>query len=414
VTRSRLVIEPPDITENSLCLAARLHHADGSQDRLWWRVPEAWSDAATPWADPFVVGLLFPMMQRNAPVHIEGRVSPSLLANLELFMKIWEGWYPGKYRAVTLTADTEQELPPAREPGTTLASFSAGVDSCFTVYRHARALAGRRSRRLGPGVFQHGFDVWLSEKDSKFIYDQLLAKATTMLASLGLPCIPLATNFQQLRLDWADAWGTQLVSGLMLLAGRYDAALVANDLPYAWLGLPWPSHPITNPLLGSAGFTVIDDGGECSRTDKAKVISAWPEAMRHLHVCFSTVSGTSENCCRCEKCVRTMLAFRIAGCGRPAAFKDDVSDRQIRSMRLPLETRKKRWQQLADEAESAGLGQTGWARAIRTALRKYRYRAFRNRLQQPFVPLRNAIRRLIRGSAMSRREAAESARGEPG
>jgi hypothetical protein len=184
----------------------------------------------------------------------------------------------------------------------------------------------------------------------------------------------------------------------------------SGKLPYDWLEIPWAIHPITTPLLGSYGFTVIDDGGEFSRAEKVKVISEWPEAMQHLHVCFSAVSGGPHNCCRCEKCIRTMLAFRIAGCERPPAFPSEISDRQIREVRLGLSTRKKRWQQMAREASEAGLGQTGWARAIRTVVRKYQWREFRNRLQQPFVPLRNRIRRLTRGSELSRSQIAAQQR----
>jgi hypothetical protein len=85
---------------------------------------------------------------------------------------------------------------------------------------------------------------------------------------------------------------------LSLFAGHFDTALVANDLPYDWLGISWASHPVTNVLLGSRGFTVLDDGGEYTRAEKAKAISAWPEAMKHLHVCFGeSAPGRYENCC---------------------------------------------------------------------------------------------------------------------
>ena len=106
------------------------------------------------------------------------------------------------------------------------------------------------------------------------------------------------TNFQQMRLNWSHAWGTQIACGFHLLAGRYDTALTANDMPYQWMGMAWPSHPVTNPLLGSKGFTLIDDGGEFSRSEKAKLIADWPEAMRRLHVCFGLDQpGTYQNCC---------------------------------------------------------------------------------------------------------------------
>lgn len=101
---------------------------------------------------------------------------------------------------------------------------------------------------------------------------------------------------------------------MSLFAGHFDTALVANDLPYDWLGISWASHPVTNVLLGSRGFTVLDDGGEYTRAEKAKAISAWPEAMKHLHVCFGeSVPGRYENCCECEKCVEQSLPFGSPG-----------------------------------------------------------------------------------------------------
>jgi hypothetical protein len=407
--KARLILKPVISIAGTRRLAAVLIQPDGSQDELWWEFPESWATALTPWADPWLVGMIFPMMQWGRAVHVEGRVSPSLLSNLELFMRIWSRWAPDKYRLVEISADAETELPPAAEPGASVASFSGGVDSCFTAYRHARGHAGRRARQLKAAVVQHGFDIWLHQKNSPGMYARMVDDATTTLASIQVPCIPVRTNFQQMRLDWADAWGTQLVSGLYLLAGRYDTALIANEVPYQYLGLRWASHPTTNQLLGSLGFTVVDDGGEYTRIEKAKVISDWPEAMRHLHVCFGVnVPGEYKNCCRCEKCIRTMLAFRIAGCERPSAFADDPADSQIRSVRLEFTNKIDRWEQMAQCAEAAGMGRTSWVRAMRAVLRKHRWREFRNFLQQPFVPLRNRIRRVTRGTELSRSEIARA------
>ena len=56
-------------------------------------------------------------------------------------------------------------------------ALSGGVDSCFTVYRHARGLAGRRTRRLRAAVVQHGFDVWLDQKNSSEVFTRMLATA---------------------------------------------------------------------------------------------------------------------------------------------------------------------------------------------------------------------------------------------
>jgi len=165
MTKARLLLEPASRQAGALRLGARLLHANGSE-HLWWELPEACADHVTAWADPWLVGLIFPIMQAGVPVHIEGRVSPSLLANLELFMQIWECWAPGRYRPVALSAGAEAELPPAQEPGAAAVSLSCGVDSCFTLYRHVRHLAGRRSQHVAAAVVQHGFDVWLAQQNT--------------------------------------------------------------------------------------------------------------------------------------------------------------------------------------------------------------------------------------------------------
>ena len=407
MTPAKLILEPAQAKDRALRLTAKLVEPDGSFERFWWEVPEAWRDAVTPWADPWVVGFLFPIMQRPRPVHVEGRVSPSLLANVELFMRIWGIWIPGAYHAVSITADEEKELPPAQHPGQAVAAFSCGLDSCFTVYRHLHGLVGRRTQQLRAGVLMHGFDVWLDQENSRDMYRNMLADATTMLRSVGLPCISMVTNFHDLKMNWGHAWATHLVSGLSLLSGRFDRALIANDLPYAWLGFRWPSHPVTDVLLGSNGFAVINDGGEHTRWEKAKVIADWPEAMRHLRVCYGVDSmGRHDNCCRCEKCTRTILAFRLAGCPKPAAFKEDVSDKQVRRMRWSISLRTARWREFASGAKAAGYGRTSWARAIRSAIRRNQWRMLRNRLQRPLLPLRNTIRKWVRGSPLSRRQLA--------
>lgn len=408
--KARLAIHPVSDDGRTLRLSAALEHPNGSTDTLWWEVPNEWRDAITTSADPWVIALLFPMMQSGAPVHVEGTVSPSLLRNIELFMRIWNIWAPDKYRPVEISADREEELATASESGRAIASFSCGVDSCFTLLRHIRGLAGRRTQPVGATVLQHGLDVWLDQPNNETIYERMYSDARFMSESLGVPCIPVKTNFQQMRLSWADSWGTQQVAGLHLFAARYDSALIANEIPYHWIGIPWASNPLTNALLGSRGFAVVDDGGDYSRSAKAQILSAWPEAMERLHVCFGVKTpGSYGNCCTCEKCIRTILAFRISGVRRPFSFARDPTDAEIRRVRIEALTKLKRWEQLAHEAEAAGFGQTSWAGAIRSVVRKTRWRNFRNGLQQPFVPIRNRIRLLTRGTPKSRSEVMRAA-----
>ncbi|MCY2930212.1 MAG: hypothetical protein NTV86_12090 [Planctomycetota bacterium] len=405
----RLQLERPRLDGATIEAAASLTHPDGRSLRLWWRLPAQWEHALTNWADPFVVGMLFPMMQWQGPVLVEGKVSPSLLANLETCMQVWKTWFPERYRPVSIRASEEVEPPPAAEPDATVVPFSGGVDSCFTLLRHRRGLVGRRTRDVAAGVLFDGFDIWPGEPHAAAKHAALLANARALLADAGIPCIPMSSNFHDLPTVWADSHGCHLVSGLALLAGQFGGALLPNTIPYYQLGIPWGTHPLTDPLLGSRSFRVLDDGADSNRFNKVRLVADWPEALRRLHVCYCNHHGPG-NCCRCEKCIRTILAFRALGLPRPDSFAADVSDRQIRRTHFSHPDNTRYWLEVADAAIEAGLGRASWVRALHAAVAHDRRRRFFAHFKRPFVPVRNLFRVLFRGSSLSRRQRRKSTR----
>jgi hypothetical protein len=402
----RLCLEPPRDEGRTLLLAGVLQHPDGPRQAFWWRLPTEWRQAVTLWADPFVVAFLFPMMQWRRDVMVEGAVSPSLLSNLEHYMAIWHAWMPGRYQPVDIRASEEVEPPPPVEEGHTIVPFSCGVDSSFTLYRHRNGLAGRRTRRITAAMVMHGFDIQLDQENAQGMYAGLLEGARAMLDSMGVACIPVASNFREMQMTWADSHGTHLISGLQLLAGQFDSALVPNSNPYVRLLTGRGSHPVSDPRLGSRHFQVVDDGAEAVRFEKIRVIADWPEAMRHLRVCVGN-HGSHVNCCRCEKCLRTMLSFRAAGVELPPAFSRDVSNREIRRTHFYHDYNVLQWRDIIQGADQRGLGRSGWVRAIHAVIRRNQRRWKWRWLKEPFVPLRNRIRTVFRGSPLSRRELAQ-------
>jgi hypothetical protein len=160
-------------------------------------------------------------------------------------------------------------------------------------------------------------------------------------------------------------------------AGRFDSALLSNDVPYSRLHIAWGSHAVSNRLLSSKHFQVVDDAADLARFEKIQLLTQWPEAMRHL---------------------------RVAGVPLPEAFATDVNNRQIRRMRFHTEQNACQWMEAVSGAELHGLGKVPWVRAARTAIRRNRRRWRWRWLKQAFRPLRNRIRTLCRGSPLSRRQ----------
>lgn len=400
-------LEPWTEADGRIELAATLELA-GKSHRLWWRVPAAWRDALTTWADPFVIGVLFPMMAVGGEVEVLGPVSPSLLANLETYNKTWMLWAPDRYRPLRIWSREEAEPPAATEPETAVAMFSGGVDSCFTALRHARGLAGRNTRRIGAGLTLFGFDILTHEKNVAERYAQLREASASMLGSLNIPMVELDSNFRTLPQFWRHSHASQLASALSLFGKRFGRGLIPNTTPNDHLDYAdsrLGSHPLSDPMMSSAGFPIADDGGTHRRFEKVEAIADWPEAMQHLRVCFGA-AGNVGNCGRCEKCYRTAMSFRVIGRDPPAGLPRDLSPRALRKLRVNPILVLFYWRDLAEGARLRGQEAEPWGRAIRSVVRRAERTLIARRLKEPFIPLRGRVRQLFRGTTKSRKQIA--------
>jgi hypothetical protein len=171
-----------------------------------------------------------------------------------------------------------------------------------------------------------GFDIPLS---STQVFERAAERSKTMLANVGIELIPIATNFRQLGgQDWADVYVAAVVSCLMLFQKEYAAALIPGGEPYQALPVPWASHPMADRLLSSDTFTIIHDGAAFARLEKMEQLMQWTEARENLQVCWE-MPEKGGNCGRCEKCLRTILCFRLLGKELPECFDRDVTNLDI-------------------------------------------------------------------------------------
>lgn len=87
------------------------------------------------------------------------------------------------------------------------------------------------------------------------------------------------------------------------------------------------SYPSIDNNISYCGCNVIHDGFEFTRQEKAKVIYNFYQKYNKLitlHVCWRSSDGN--NCCKCEKCLRTIAELAVLG-ANPAdfGFKCDFS-----------------------------------------------------------------------------------------
>ncbi|WP_051378875.1 hypothetical protein [Derxia gummosa] len=299
----------------------------GRQDfgELWFEAERPWAWEA-PDAEIFLLAVYQWAMALNADVRIDGTVTHGLLANLEEFGEAWVRWIPKTYKRIRVFAQAVQEPSLPAAPFDAVAAFSGGVDATFTAMRHAKAQVGYRSRKLQACAFIHGFDIGL---DDEAAYEHAFEGARRTLDDVKVPLVRIRTNFRQLvPVSWEDAHVAALAAAMHTVQGVARAALVGSTKAYDELVIPYGSLPITDALLTSERMQIIHDGASHTRTQKVAAIATWPAGAQGLRVCWQEAS-MGRNCGKCEKCVRSMLNFRVSNLPIPDCFDEPLKPARI-------------------------------------------------------------------------------------
>lgn len=345
-----------------------LEDALGTRTRYWYQLPAEYCGAISENCDSFVLATLFTAMHAPADLQVHGAVSPSLLRNLEEYQAVWHAWLADRYQPVEIRAESEQEA--GRTAGrAAIMTFSGGLDSSFTAWRHRTGQAGRQTEDLQAGLVLRGFDIPVKSEKA---FEQAYERSRIMLDSLGMETIPMTNNLRSLRDDPQDNFGAVLASCLTLLRKRFPIGLIANSDPnsnlvYPW-SLPYGSNALSDVFLSCDALTIQHDGAGYSRFDKTLALANWPEAMRYLRVCLGRKpEDRVRNCCKCEKCIRNILTFRVLGLGLPACFEQDVSDRQLLRMSYTHPARFYYYREIIELAHQRNI-RASWVNALRASI----------------------------------------------
>jgi hypothetical protein len=342
---------------------------------LRFRLGAQHGDAVASTADPFVIASVFLIMEEAArageglEVEVHGTVSPSLIRNLDEFQIAWSTWNPELYGRAAIYAEDEREASEGPSEEKAVMCFSGGLDSAFTAYRHARPDLQRFPRRLCAGVMVQGMEFDLQESQ---LYERAEERAQRMLDSLGVPLIRMEINYRDVIPQWWYSHGAAVAACLSLLQRRFNVGLIAQTMTYGNNHLKHEGvNPTTDWLLSSDSFRMVPDGAGHQRFEKILALKDWPELLEHLRVCWAGGHEKAENCCRCDKCVKTILHFRVLGLGLPPCFPRDVPDEHISSMTLKEDHMSMTYDGILDLARRNGI-EGSWVTALDRCVRRNR------------------------------------------
>lgn len=269
---------------------------------------------------------LLAAMSLRRPLHVSGRLSATFLEGVRQVMQLFaQSFEP--FSVVDIMVDELYQPEDATRGARRGAFFSGGVDSFFTL------LKGRDE--LTDLVYIHGFDVRLDDMPRRQAISNMGA---AVAASTGLRFIEVESNLAKVLEDFGS-WplhghGFALISVARALTGDIGEIRIPGTHSIT-AQKPWGSWLATDPLFSDQRLRIVHDACEARRIDKIIALADWPLALRYLRVCWGRIEG-SYNCCRCEKCLRTMTALHALGkLQEAAAFPLDLSSKQVAGVLLP-------------------------------------------------------------------------------
>lgn len=232
----------------------------------------------------------------------------------------FEEMFPESVFAGQILVDSlvECDIPAS---GGSAAFFSGGLDAVHTLVRHLDekpALISiwgsdiRFDNAVGWVVVHNGIAEYSEKYD---LSDVVIRSSFRSFDNEGL----LHKTFcEQLK----DGWWHGVKHGIGLLghAAPYaylhglSTVYIASSNCLADGHVRCSSNPLTDNHVRYVNARVVHDGFECSRQDKVHDVVNYTKRTGDqvsLHVCWESQSGS--NCCRCEKCYRTMVGLIAEG-----------------------------------------------------------------------------------------------------
>jgi len=291
----------------------RLERAGYADTEIWYQVPEPLAESVTDRCDPFLVAVLFHLMQAQSHVHVHGAVTGSLVKNLYQFMDVALFWWPTKCFPVEIEADAVlPDRTATRDESIML--YSGGLDARSAFHWHRL----KRSREYIPpisnAVLVRGLNIRLDEEEK---YELAFNAAQRSLVEYGVPLHRLSTNWFNETTFWPHSHGALLGSLLQLFEGTFAAGVFGSSSAYGDLD-PRGSHPLLDRWLGSNSMPVRVDDYRLDRLGKSAFLAQIEGATDGLLVCH--YFDERGNCGKCEKCLRTALSFIASGSPVPPAL----------------------------------------------------------------------------------------------
>lgn len=320
-----MILYKPEISEEGgeICVAARVEFQNPDTDfpeELWYKFPKSYQDYITDRADGFASSLIPLAMVLGENLEVRGEMSTTLAHGLQQYQHIQSTWQPNWFKPINLKFEILKTISKGDTKGKVGCTFSGGVDSYFTVWNHLPQNESNPKYRLTHCLLINGLDR-NADLDNTGTYDKFQNAFEPVLNNQGLELLISRTNLREF-VDLPirrQSFGSAVTSSALVLGRLFSHFYVASSYKFTRLGLhPDGSHLMLDHHLHTETMETVHDAGHLTRKEKVDALAQFPATYTTLCVCFEAITfhpetGVLENCCKCEKCIRTMITLDLLG-----------------------------------------------------------------------------------------------------
>ena len=316
------VFTPTIVEEGAEVLVSARVEVDSARtpfpERLWFRFPGCYGGHVTDHLNGFAAALLPLAMTLGEDLQLQGVLSPRLLWGMQEYQRIQCRWKPTFFKPVSIAYEALQaaQVDPSRSG--VGCSFSGGVDSCQTLWRHLPGNESIQQYRISHCLMINGFDAD-TDIENQGHFAKIQGTIEPMMTRHDLELIVCQTNY----MSFSDAWilkksfGAMVTAPALVLGRLFSCFFVPSSYRFDEFFRDG-SHLLLDHLIGTESMETIHDSSELTRTEKTANISNWNATHSMLRVCFNQTgyqedTASITNCGRCEKCIRTMKMLEIFG-----------------------------------------------------------------------------------------------------
>jgi len=282
-------------------------------DVLWYRFPKQYADILSENHNGFLIPLVAMAMFFKEDIHVQGRVSSTLLYNLREYQRILHFWAPNDFQPCEITCDIIDEQPVDQNRSGALSSYSGGIDSTFTLWSHLARNEPLKNFQVTHAMYIRGFDT--VEEDAK-TQDLKIKKYSELTSKNGIELIVVETNtnsFHQFDAGMKNYYtmSSTLASVAVFFENVIPHFYFSSDNTHDYEMLSIISHQLL-PLFSTEKMHMSVFGASVNKLQKMQAISQWEDTHTRLVCCFEYPNGL-QNCGKCEKCVCTMAGLKMVG-----------------------------------------------------------------------------------------------------